>query len=146
MCHFKVDVIAGDANAAAYKYYERQEHQDLHNASVAIMLREMRRETNIGLPFENKLNIDYSTNNHPTQLHAANDIDCCFVAIFFHGKPAGPRIMRKLWSNGKPNHSVNFREQSADLRKQTDYPRRKRTDDNSRERGIESQLRPYDHR
>ena len=41
---FKVDVIAGDANAAAYKYYKKQEYQDLHNSSVAVMLREMQRE------------------------------------------------------------------------------------------------------
>ena len=31
--------------------------------------------------FERRLHIDYSTNNHQTQLHAANDIDCCFMAI-----------------------------------------------------------------
>ena len=95
MCHFKVDVIAGDANAAVFKYYNKQEDQDLFNSSVAIMLREMQREVNLGLPFENRLHIDYSTNNHPTQLHAANDIDCCFMAILTWGKPAGPRIMRK---------------------------------------------------
>ena len=41
--------------------------------------------------------------------------------------------MRKLWSNLKPNHSMNFREQLA--------PRGKRPDDISRERGIEAQLR-----
>ena len=46
--HFEVDVIAGDANAAAYKYNKRQENQDLHSSSVAIMLREMRREVNTG--------------------------------------------------------------------------------------------------
>ena len=49
--------------------------------------------------------------------------------------------MRKLWSNLKPNHSVNFREQSADLRERTDYPKGKRAEDILRERGIESQLR-----
>ena len=48
--------------------------------------------------------------------------------------------MRKLWSNLKPNHSMNFREQLADLRERTDYPRGRREDDFSRERGIESQL------
>ena len=46
--HFKVDVITGDANAAAYKYNKRQENQDLHSLSVAIMVREMRREVNTG--------------------------------------------------------------------------------------------------
>ena len=51
VCHFKVDVIAGNANAAAYKYYKNQEHQDLYNSSVAVMLREMQREVNTGQPF-----------------------------------------------------------------------------------------------
>ena len=31
VCHFKVDVIAADATATAYKYYKRQAYQDLHN-------------------------------------------------------------------------------------------------------------------
>ena len=102
-----------------------QEIQDLHNSSVAMMLREMQREVNTGLPFERKLDIDFSTHNHPPQLNAATDLE--------------PRIMRKLWSNLEPNHAMNFREQSAELRERTDYPRRKRTDDISRERGIEAQ-------
>ena len=117
VCHFKVDAIAGDANAAAYKYDQKQEYQDLHDSSVAVMLeRDLQREVNEGHPFQRRLHIDYSTNNHPTQLDAANDIDCCFVAILSYGKPAVPRIMRKLWSNLKPNHSVNFCEQITDLR------------------------------
>ena len=94
--HFKVDVIAGDANAAAYKYYKRQEHQDLHDSSVAVMLREMQREVNTGHPFERKLHIDYSTNYHPTQLHAANDIDCCFMAIFSGESPGTPNHEKTL--------------------------------------------------
>ena len=49
--------------------------------------------------------------------------------------------MRKLWSNLKPNHAMNFREQFADLREQTDYPWRKGTEDISRLRGIEAQSR-----
>ena len=44
--HFKVDVIAADANAAANRYYKRQEYQYLYNSSVAVMLREMQREAN----------------------------------------------------------------------------------------------------
>ena len=79
--HFKVDVIAGDAYAAAYKYEKGQEHPDLHNSSVAVLLREMQHEVNTGHPLERRLHIDYFTNNHPTQLHAANGIDCCFMAI-----------------------------------------------------------------
>ena len=42
--------------------------------------------------------------------------------------------MRKLWSNLSC-------EQLADVRERTDCPRRKRTEDISREREIESQLR-----
>ena len=81
VCHFKVDVTARDANAAAYKYNKKQEYQDLHNSSIAITLREMQREVNAGHPFERKLHIEYSSNNRPTQLHAANDIHCCFMEI-----------------------------------------------------------------
>ena len=54
------------------------------------MLREMLREVETGHPFERRLHIDYSTNNHPPQLHAATDLDCCFMAILSWGKPAGP--------------------------------------------------------
>ena len=49
--HFMIDVIAGDANAAACKYNKKQEHQHLHDSSVAVMLREMQREVNTGHPF-----------------------------------------------------------------------------------------------
>ena len=79
--HFKVDVIAGDDNAAAYKNYKRQEYQDLHNSSVAIMLREMQREVNTGRPFESRLHIDYFSDNPSSQLSSASDLDCCFMAI-----------------------------------------------------------------
>ena len=41
--HFNVDVIAGDANAAAYKYKRGDESQDLYNSSVAVLLQEMQR-------------------------------------------------------------------------------------------------------
>ena len=49
--------------------------------------------------------------------------------------------MSKLWSNLNPNHPLKFREQLADLLEGTDYPKGKTTEDISRERGIESQLR-----
>ena len=100
--HFKVDVIARDAHAAAYKHCKKQEHQDLYGSSVAVMLRDMQREVNTGHPFERK-----STNNHPTQLHAADDLDCCFMAVL-------------SWRDDKEEEQ---------------------TEDNSRERGVESQLR-----
>ena len=105
------------------------------------MLREMQREVNAGHPCERRLDIDDSTNNHPPQLHAVTDLDCCFVAILSWREPAGPRIMRKLWSNLKPNRASNFCEQSAGVRERTAFPRGKRTEDISRERGIEPQLR-----
>ena len=53
--NFLVDVIAGDANAATYKYFKKQEYQDLYNSSVAIMLREIQCEVNEGRPLESIL-------------------------------------------------------------------------------------------
>ena len=79
--HFKVDVIPGDANGAAYKYYEKQEYQDLYNSSVAVMLREMQREVNTGRPFETRYHIDFFTYDHFSQFRSASDLDRFFMAI-----------------------------------------------------------------
>ena len=79
--HRRVDVLAGDANAAAYKYYKRQEHHDLYNSSAAVMLREMQQEANRNRPFQSRLHIDSSTNNHQSQLRSKDYPDCCFMAI-----------------------------------------------------------------
>ena len=49
--------------------------------------------------------------------------------------------MSKLCNNLKPNHAVIVREQIADLSERTAFPERKKTEDISRERGIEAQLR-----
>ena len=78
---FNVDVIAGDANAAAYKYYKHQEYQDLYNSSVAIMLREIQCEANEGQPIESRLHINYYHNNHSFHISSASDLDCCFMDI-----------------------------------------------------------------
>ena len=77
---FKVDVIAGDANAAAYENCKNQEYQDLYDSLVAVMLREMQREVNTGHPLESRLHTDYSTDSHPPKLQAADDLVCCFMA------------------------------------------------------------------
>ena len=57
------------------------------------------------------------------------------MAVHSWGKPVGPSIMRKLWSNIATGQSENLREQTDDKK------RVKQTEDNSRERGVESQLR-----
>ena len=79
--HYKVDVIAGGADAAAYKYYKKHEYQDLYNSSVAVMLREMHQVVSMNHPCESRLHRDYSTNNHHSQLRSPDDLDCCFMAI-----------------------------------------------------------------
>ena len=90
--HYKVDVTAGDVNAAAYKYYKRQVCQDLYNSSVAVMVREMQRVVNTGRPFESRLHIDCFSNNHLSQLRSASDIDCCFMALLSWRKPPGTKL------------------------------------------------------
>ena len=112
--HYRVDAIAGDANEAAYEYYKRQEYQNLYNFSVAVMLREMEREVDMDRPFESKLHIDYSTNNHHSQLRSTDYLDCCFIAILSCGKPPRPRIMKKLWSNTRERTQRKEKEQAED--------------------------------
>ena len=114
--------------------YKNQEYPDLYVSSVTvIMLREMQRELNTGHPFGRRLHNDYSTKNHQPQLHAADDLDCCFMAFLPCGKPVGPRIMRKL-------SSIITTGQSENLRVQKDDKKEKQTEDKSRERGVECQL------
>ena len=62
----------------------RQEYQDLHYSSVAILLRKMQREVNTRRPFESRLHIDFSSNNHSYQLSSVSDLDCCFYSLFSH--------------------------------------------------------------
>ena len=112
--HFEVDVNAGHPNGAAYKYHKRQENQDLHSLSVAIMLREMRREVNTGRTLESMLHIDYSTNNHFSQRSSASDLDCGYMAMLSWRMPPGPRIMRKLWSNLREHTQGNEKRQVED--------------------------------
>ena len=50
-------------------------------------------------PFQSRLHIDYSTNIHHSQLRSTDYPDCYFMATLSWGKPPGPRIIRKLWSN-----------------------------------------------
>ena len=62
--HYRVDVIAGGASAAAYRYYKKQTYQDLYNSSVAVMLREMQSEVKTRFPCESRLHIEYCHNIH----------------------------------------------------------------------------------
>ena len=59
------------------------------------MHRELQREVNAGLLFENNVRISYYTNYHPPQIHAASDLDYCSLVILPWRKSVGPRIMRK---------------------------------------------------
>ena len=82
VCPFKVDVIAGDAKRCSIQVLQKSGvPRSARYSSVAVMLREMQREVNTGHPLESRLHSDYSTNNHPPQHHAADDLDCCFMAI-----------------------------------------------------------------
>ena len=82
------------------------------------ILREMQREFNMNRQLESRLHIDYSTNNHHSQLRSTDYPDCCFVSILSGGKRPGPRIMRKLWSNTRVRR-VRKKEQAED----SSYPK-----------------------
>ena len=81
MYNFKVDVSAGNANSAACEYLRKLEYRDLHNSSVAVILREIQREVDEGRPLGDSLCIDYYNNNHFLHTSTASDLDCCFMAI-----------------------------------------------------------------
>ena len=118
--HFKADVIAGDANAAAYTFYKKQEYQYLYNSSVAVMLREMQREVNTDCPFESGLQSNYYTKNH--FLSFAQQVIMIVASwLLSHGENhLDPKIMRKLWSNTRERTQGNKKEHGED----SSYPQR----------------------
>ena len=66
--HFEVDVIAGDANAAAYKYNKRQENQESAQfLSCHYGKREMRRDVNTGRHLKAGFTLIILSNNHSSQ-------------------------------------------------------------------------------
>ena len=93
--HFRVDVVAGDATAAAYRYQQRKEYQYFCNFWVAVMLREMQREVNMNRPFQSRRHCDYSTNNKHSQLRPTDYPDCCFMAYSPMEKTAGTQNFEK---------------------------------------------------
>ena len=86
--YYGVDVIAGDATAAAYRYYKRQSYQALYMSSVAVMLREVQREVNMNHPFQSRLHSGHSTNNHHSQLPSTDYPHCGFMAYSLMEKTA----------------------------------------------------------
>ena len=93
--HIKVDVIAGDANAAAYRYYKRQEYQYLYNSSVAVMLRDAARGQHGDTHVKADFRLIFYHNQHFSQLRSANDLDCCFMAILSWRKPTQTLELRE---------------------------------------------------
>ena len=79
--NFKVDVNAGDANAAACEYLRKHGYRDLYNSSNAVTLREIQREVDEGRPLGDTHCIDYYNNNHFLHTSTASDLDCCFMDI-----------------------------------------------------------------
>ena len=129
VCHCKVDVIAGDANAAACMSYKNQEHQDLYDSSIAVMQREMQREVNTG----HHLEAGFMWIILPIIIRLSFTQQMILIIVSWR-TPVGPRVMSKLWSSITTGQSENLREQ-------TDDRKGKQTEDNSRERGVERQLR-----
>ena len=74
-------LFAGDATAAAYRYQQRQEYQDLCKFWVAVTLREMLREVNMSRPFQSRLHCHYSTNNHHSQLRSTGSNTLWFAVV-----------------------------------------------------------------
>ena len=112
--HYRVDVVAGDATAAAYRYQQRQEYQYLCNFWVAVILREMQREANMNRPFQSRRHCDYSTNNKHSQLRSTDYPDCCFMAYSPMEKTVWTQNCEKLWSNTCERTRSEQKEQAED--------------------------------
>ena len=78
------------------------------------MLREVQREVNRNRPFQSRLHIDYSTNNHHSQLRSTEYPECCFMAILSCESRLDPELRKKLWSNTCESIHNNQKERAED--------------------------------
>ena len=93
------------ANAAAYKYHRKQEYQDLHISSVAVMLRDANVRSKYGTIAHLKADFILILIPRIILITLAHAIGSW---LLLHGyslmekeKPPGPRIMRNLESNSR---------------------------------------------
>ena len=99
VCHFKIDVIAGDANATAYKHYKRQEYQDLHNSCCHHVER-----CNVRSIRDAHLKASFTSIIKPIIIllsFTQEEILTVVLWLFSHGKASWIQIMRQLWSNSR---------------------------------------------
>ena len=79
-----------------YRYYKKQEYQDLYNSSIAFTLMEMVREVITDSHFKT----GFTFISKPVRLHhTADDFDCCFMVILSCRQRVGPRILEKIWES-----------------------------------------------
>ena len=93
--HHRVDVVVGDATAAAYRYYKRQEYQALYNSSIAVTLRQNKRKFKMNRPFQSRHHSDYPTDHHHSQLRSTDYPDCCFHGCSLMEKTAWTQNLEK---------------------------------------------------
>ena len=92
--HHRVVVLAGDANGQHTSTTRGKSTKICTTPRMRVMSREMQREVNMVRPFQNRLQFDYSTSNHHSQIRSTGYLDCCFSWLFSHGEH---RLDPELW-------------------------------------------------
>ena len=92
---YRVDILCGDANQAAFKYYNHQAFHDIPNSMVVSLVRDMVATVNKDLAYPQRLSMKFMTNNHEENF-VNDDPDCCVTFVFGWGKAKAAKATRRL--------------------------------------------------
>jgi len=139
----RVDVLCGDANQAAYKYYNHQTFRDIPNSMVVRLVRDMVESVNKDLAYPQRLSMNFMTNNHEENFRT-DDPDCCVTFVFGWGKATAARTTRKLLLQGIEARSrfITRKEWHDALAKELEKAVDSFPKDQARIKAIEYLLRP----
>jgi hypothetical protein len=90
----RVDVLGGDGNGAAYKYFNNQKFSDPMNSSVCRIIRHVQEQWNTGKPVALRLTLDEISSSKLDNNLAFTCDDCCWVHVFGWGKTVASRAER----------------------------------------------------
>ena len=98
---YQVDIISGDANQAAFKYYNNQEIPDPGNSVVQLLFHQMIADVNRGVELKCRVSgllLDNNSVNEYVSLSRGEpdvDLDCCFTGILHWGHNEDALVARR---------------------------------------------------
>ncbi len=104
----RVDVLGGDGNRAAYRYFNNQKFSDPMNSSVCRIIRHVQEQWNTGKPVALRMTLDEISSGKLDNSLAFTCDDCCWIHVFGWGKTVASKAERLAMLENKKPARHNF--------------------------------------